>query len=164
MRMFHSIGTTAALAEAIGVWVGQGLCYRVQAQRMKRVHGAVVQGGDAEGTELVVLLGDIQSAQGGGFVSAAFEVICGMEFLLTGSPYYIVYTGRFCAPIGCYPSDGQQSGRPRMCQQPLQGIGQAVFANLSCLCNTHLQPPDQLFDGLPVNGVPVGLPVERRIS
>ena len=47
MRMFHSIGTTAALAEAIGVGVGQGLCDRVQAQRMERVHGAVVQGGDA---------------------------------------------------------------------------------------------------------------------
>jgi len=35
---------------------------------------------------------------------------------------------------------------------------------LNCLCNTHLQPPNQLLDGCPINGLPIGRPVERRIS
>jgi len=51
-----------------------------------------------------------------------------------------------------------------MCQQPLQGRDPAVFAELSCLGNTHLQPPNLLPDSHPVDGFPVLGLVERRIS
>jgi hypothetical protein len=51
-----------------------------------------------------------------------------------------------------------------MCQQPLQGQSPAVFAELNCLGNTHLQSSNLLPESPPVEGFPVPWWVERRIS
>lgn len=81
-----------------------------------------------------------------------------------GSPYYVVYPGRFCAPVGGHSPYRQQSGGARVCQQPLQGQSHAVSAEFDCLGNTHLQPSHLSPDSRPIDGVPVLGLGERRIS
>ena len=76
-------------------------------QRVERLHGAVVQGGNAQGTQLPVGLGDVNAAQGPGSVSMTFEVVSSLEFLSVSSPSNIIYTGRFSAPIRRYPMHSQ---------------------------------------------------------
>src|SRR5580765_4089346 len=120
MRVLQSIGTRASLPEAVGVWVGPRLGYGQEGQRVERLHGAVVQGGDAQRAKFAVLLWDVYPAKGFGSVSVTFEVICGLDFLSVGSPYYVVYSGRFGAPVGGHSPHRQQFGGTRMCQQPLQ--------------------------------------------
>lgn len=93
-----------------------------------------------------------------------FEVLCGVEFLSIGSPYYIIYPGRFSAPVGGHSPHRQQSGGTRMCQQPLQGQSRALSAEFDCLGNTYLQPSHLLPDGHPIDGVPVLGLGERRIN
>jgi len=102
MALDQGIGTPAAFAEAIGVLVGQGLHNGCESKRVKGLHGAVVQGGDAQGAQFAVGLGDVVSAQGTGSVSVTFEVDCRLEFLSVCSPDYVIYTGRFRAPIRRY--------------------------------------------------------------
>ena len=120
--------------------------------------------GNAQGAEFAVLLRDVYPAQGLRFVSVTFEVICGLEFLSVGSPYYLIYSGRFRAAVGCHPPHRQQSGSAGVRQQPLQGRSPAGVAELDCLGNTHLQPSNLLPDGHPVDGLPAPWWVERRIS
>jgi hypothetical protein len=60
--VLQSIGTRASLAEAVGVGVGPGLGYGCESQRVERLHGAVVQGGNAQWAEFSVLLRDVESA------------------------------------------------------------------------------------------------------
>jgi hypothetical protein len=104
-------------------------------------------------------------AQWPGSVSVTFEVDCGLEFLSVRSPSYVIYTGRFSAPIGRYPMHGQQPGRFRVSQQPLQGLRFAVSACLCCLGSTHLQPSNLLPYAGPVDGLPAVWPLgARRIS
>jgi hypothetical protein len=55
-------------------------------------------------------------AQRPGFVWVTFEVDGSLKFLSFRSPYYVIYTGRFSAPIRRYPMDGQQLGRFRVSQ------------------------------------------------
>ena len=105
--LLQGIGTTTAFAKAIGVSVGQSLGYGGERQRVKRLHGAVVQGGDAQGTQFAIGLGDVDAAQGPGSVSVTFEVEGSLEFLSIGSPSYLIYTGRFSAPVGRYSMHGQ---------------------------------------------------------
>ncbi len=93
----QGIGTTAAFAKTIGVSVGQNLGDGCECQRIKGLHGAVVQGGDAQGTP----------AQGPGSVSVTFEVEGSVEFLFSSSPDYVVYTGGFGPPICRYSLHGQ---------------------------------------------------------
>src|SRR5437867_11221099 len=62
--LLQSIGTPAAFAKAIGVSVRQSLGYGCERQRIKRLHGAVVQGGNAEGLLFVIGLGDVLSVLG----------------------------------------------------------------------------------------------------
>jgi hypothetical protein len=97
--LLQSIGTPAAFAKAIGVWVGQSLGYGGEGQRVERLHRPVVQGGNAQGSQFAVGLGDVTSAQGPGSVSVTFEVEGSLEFLSISSPDYVIYTGRFSAPI-----------------------------------------------------------------
>ena len=52
--LFQGIGTPAALAETIGVPIGQGLGYGGERKRVEGLLGAVVQGGDAQGTQFAV--------------------------------------------------------------------------------------------------------------
>src|SRR5512145_2799592 len=98
MRVPQGIGTTASLAKAVGVRVGPRLGHGREGQRVERLHGAVVQGGDVQRAKCAVLLWDVYPALGFGSVSVTFEVLCGVDFLSIGSPYYIIYPGRFCAP------------------------------------------------------------------
>src|SRR3974390_1989927 len=107
MGMLQSIGTRATFAEAVGVWVGHSLSYGCESQRVERLHGAVVQGGNAQRAKFAVLLRNIEPAQGFRFVSVTFEVICSLEFLFIGSPYYVIYPGRFSAPVGGHSPHGQ---------------------------------------------------------
>ena len=65
-------------------------------------------GKTASGTQFAVGLGELRSAQGPGSVSVAFEVEGRLEFLSIGSPSYVIYTGRFCAPVCRYPIHGQE--------------------------------------------------------
>lgn len=163
--MFQGIGTTAAFAEPIGVSVRQSFSYGCERQRVERLHGAVVHGGDAQGTEFSVWLGDVMPAQGPGSVSVTFEVDYSLDFLPVSSPYYVIYTGRFCAPIRRYPMHGQQLGRARVSQEPLQRLRFAVPACLCCLGNTCLQPSNRLPYTGPFDGFPVCRPAgERRIG
>jgi len=105
------------------------------------------------------------SAQRFGFVSVTFEVEGSLEFLSIGSPYYVIYTGRFRAPVRRYPMHGQELGRARVSQDPLQGLRLAVLSCLCCLGNTHLQPSNHLPHLGPVNGAPeVRCWGQRRIS
>src|SRR5208282_4579713 len=67
--LLQRIGTTPAFAKAIGVSVGQSLRYGGEGKRVKRLHGPVVQGGDAQGAQFAVGLGDVNAAQGPGSVS-----------------------------------------------------------------------------------------------
>src|ERR1035438_2845929 len=97
------ISTPAAFAKAIGVWIGQSLGYGGERQRIKRLHGAVVQGGNAQGTQFAIGLGDVMSAQGPGSVSVTFQVEGSLEFLFIGSPNDVIYPGRFSAPVRRYP-------------------------------------------------------------
>ena len=83
-----------------------------------------------------------------------FEVEGCVEFLSVGSPDYVIYTGRFSAPVRRYSMHGQQFGRARVSQDPLQGLHLAVLSCLCCLGNTHLQPPNLLPDVGPINGFP----------
>jgi hypothetical protein len=71
------------------------------------LHGAVVQGGNAQGAQFAIGLGDVVSAQRFGFVSVAFEVEGSLEFLFIRSPDYVIYTGRFSAPVRRYSMHGQ---------------------------------------------------------
>jgi hypothetical protein len=96
----------------------------------------------------------LMSAQGPGSVSVTFEVEGSLEFLSVGSPSYVIYTGRFRAPIRRYPMHGQELGRARVSQDPLQGLRLAVLSCLCCLGNTHLQPPNLLPGVGPINGFP----------
>src|SRR6266850_5506497 len=105
--LFQSIGTTAAFAKTIGVSVSQSLGYGCECQRVERLHGPVVHGGNAQGSEFAVGLGDVMPAQGPGFVSVTFEVEGSLEFLSVRSPSYIIYTGRFSAPVRRYPAHSQ---------------------------------------------------------
>ena len=88
-----------------------------------------------------------------------------MEFLSVCSPDYVIYTGRFSAPVRRYSMHGQQLGRAGVSQDPLQGLRPAVLSCLCCLGNTHLQPPNRLPDAGPINGFPRQRRWgERRIS
>ena len=152
--LLQRIGTTPAFAKAIGVSVGQSLRYGGEGERVKRLHGPVVQGGDAQGAQFAVGLGDVNAAQGPGSVSVTFEVEGRLKFLSSGSPSYIIYTGRVSAPVRRDPMHGQEFGRARVSQEPLQGLH---LAPVSCLCglgNTHLQPPNLLPDAGPIHGFP----------
>ena len=163
--LFQGIGTAASFAKAIGVSVGQSLGYGCECQRVKRLHGAVVHRGNAQGSQFAIGLGDVMSAQGPGSVSVTFEVEGRVEFLSISSPSYVIYTGRFRAPIRRYSMHGQQLGRARVSQDPLQGLRLALLSRLCCLGNTHLQPPNLLPDARPVNGFPRQRRWgERRIS
>ena len=104
--LFQGISTPAAFAKAIGVSVGQSLRYGCECQRVKRLHGAVVQGGNAQGAQFAVGLGDVVSAQRLGFVSVTFEVEGSLEFLFIRSPDHVIYTGRFSAPVRGDPMHG----------------------------------------------------------
>jgi hypothetical protein len=150
--LFQGIGTTAAFAKTIGVSVSESFGYGCERQRVKRLHGPVVHGGNAQGTEFAVCFWDIMPAQWPGSVSVTFEVDCGLEFLSVSSPSYVIYTGRFSAPICCYPMHGQQPGRLRVSQQPLQRLRLAVSACLCCLGNTRLQPSNLHLLSLCYNG------------
>src|SRR5205823_6060029 len=79
--LFQGIGTPAAFAKAIGVSVCQSFNYGSECQRVERLHGAVVQGGNAQGTQFAVGLGDVVSAQRFRFVSVTFEIKGSLEFL-----------------------------------------------------------------------------------
>ena len=103
----QGIGTTATFAKTIGVSVGQNLGDGCESQRIKGLHGAVVQGGNAQGTQFTVGLGDVMSAQGQGAVSVTFEVEGSVEFLCSSSPDYVIYTGGFSPPICRYSVHGQ---------------------------------------------------------
>ena len=152
--LLQDIGTTTAFAKAIGVSVGQSLGYGGEGKRVKRLHSSIVQGGDAQGAQFAVGLGDVNAAQGPGSVSVTFEVEGRLKFLSIGSPSYIIYTGRVSAPVRRDPMHGQEFGRARVSQDPLQG---SHLAPVSCLCglgNTHLQPPNLLPDAGPINGFP----------
>ena len=105
--LLQGIGTASAFAKAIGVSVGQSLGYGGEGKRVKRLHGAVVQGGNAQGSQFAVGLGDVEAAQGPGSVSVTFEVEGSLEFLSVGSPSYVIYPGRVSAPVGRYPMHGQ---------------------------------------------------------
>src|ERR1035441_7161816 len=164
MNVCQSISTTATFAKAVGVWVRQSLRYGCEGQRVERLHGAVVQGGNAQWAPFAVFLRDIDPAQGFGFVSVTFEVICGLEFLSVRSPYYVIYSGRFGASVGCHSPHRQPSGGTRMCQQPLQGQRLAPVAVPDCLGNTHLQPSHLLPESPPMECLPVPWLVERRIN
>src|ERR1035441_1525389 len=94
------------------------------------------------------------SAQGPGSVSVTFQVEGSLEFLFIGSPNDVIYPGRFSAPVRRYLMHGQQFGRARVSQEPLQGLGLAVVSCLCCLGNTHLQPPNRLPDLGPISGFP----------
>jgi len=113
-QMRQSISTTASFAKAVGVWVSPGFRYGCEGQRVERLHGSVVQGGNAQGAKFAVLLQDVYSSEWFGPVSVTFEVICGLEFLSVGSPYDLVYTGRPAALVGGYHPHGQPSGGARM--------------------------------------------------
>jgi hypothetical protein len=43
----NGVGAGTAFSESVGVTVGERLGYRNQGQRMKRLHGAVLHGGNA---------------------------------------------------------------------------------------------------------------------
>ena len=101
------VGTAAAFAKTIGVSVGQNLGDGCECKRIKGLHGAVVQGGNAQGSQFAVGLGDVMSAQGSGSVSVTFEVEGCLDFLSICSPDYVIYTGRFGAPIRRYSMHGQ---------------------------------------------------------
>src|SRR6185369_6618436 len=60
--LFQSISTPAAFAEAIGISVCQNFGYGYECQRVKRLHGAVVHGGNAQGSQFTVGLEDVMSA------------------------------------------------------------------------------------------------------
>jgi len=152
--LLQSIGTAEAFAKAIGVSVGQSLRYGGEGERIERLHGPVVQGGDAQGAQFAVGLGDVNAAQGPGSVSVTFEVEGRLKFLSIGSPSYIIYTGRVSAPVRRDPMHGPEFGRARVSQDPLQGLRLAVLSCLCCLGNTHLQPPNLLPDAGPINGFP----------
>jgi len=152
--LLQGIGTTPAFAKAIGVSVRQSLGYGGEGKRVERLHSPVVQGGDAQGAQFAVGLGDVNAAQGPGSVSVTFEAEGSLEFLSIGSPDYVIYTGRFSTPVRRDPMHGQEFGRARVSQDPLQGLH---LAPVSCLCglgNTHLQPPNLLPDVGPINGFP----------
>jgi hypothetical protein len=121
---------------------------------VERLHGAVVQGRDAQGAKLAIFLRYIDSAQGFGFISVTSEVICGLEFLSICLPSYVIYPRCVGTPVGCHSSDSQQSGRMRVRQQPLQSRSSAVFAELNRLGNTHLQPSNLLLEGFPKDCLP----------
>src|SRR5215470_20213031 len=133
--LFQGIGTPAAFAEAVGISVGQSFGYGCECQRVEGLHGAVVQGGDAQGSQFAVGLGDIMSAEGLGSVSVTFEVEGSVEFLLIASPDDVIYAGRFSASVRCYFMHGQELGRVRVSQDPLQGLHLAVLSCLCCLGN-----------------------------
>ena len=162
--LLQGIGTPTAFAKALGVSVGQSLSYGGERERVKRLHGAVVQGGNAQGSQFAVGLGDVMAAQGPGSVSVTFEVEGSLEFLSVRSPANVIYTGRVSAPIGRYPMHGQYFGRARVSQDPLQGLRPAVLSCLCCLGNTHLQPPNRLPDAEPAYGFPRQRRGRRRIS
>ena len=162
--MSQSIGATATFAKTVGVWVSRRLGYGCEGQRVERLHSAVVQGGDAQGAKLAVFLRYIDSAQGLGFVSVTLEVICGLEFLSIRSPSYVIYPRSVGTPVGCHSPYGHESGRARVCQQPLQSRSSAALAELNRLGNTHLQPSNLLLKGSPGDCLPEPWPVERRIS
>ena len=164
VSVLESIGTPAALAEAVGVRVGPSLGYGCQGQRVERLHGAVVQGGNAQGAKFAVFLRDIDAAQGLGSVSVTFEVICGLEFLSVRSPYDVIYTGRFERP-GSWSLAAPPRTWRRGCESAATArLRPAVFALLNCLGNTHLQPSNLLLKGRPVDGLPLDWSVERRIG
>src|SRR5207245_3923579 len=58
----QSIGTAAAFAKTIGVSIGQSLGYGCERQRVERLHGSVVHGGNAQGSQFAIGLGDVMSA------------------------------------------------------------------------------------------------------
>ena len=60
-----------------------------------------------KGRSLPLGLGDVMPAQGPGSVSVTFEVEGSLEFLFIRSPDYVVYTGRFSAPVRRYSMHGQ---------------------------------------------------------
>ena len=105
--LFQSIGAATAFAKAIRVSVSQSLGYGCECQRVKRLHGAVVQGGNAQRTQFAIGLGDVMSAQGPGSVSVTFEAEDCLEFLSVSSPSDIIYTGGSSAPIRRYSMHGQ---------------------------------------------------------
>src|SRR5712664_3726463 len=97
--LLQSIGAATAFAKAIGVSVSQSLRDGGERKRVERLHGPVVQGGDAQGTQFAVGLGDVVPAQGPGSVTVTFEVEGSLEFLSICSPSHIINTGRFCTPV-----------------------------------------------------------------
>src|SRR5437899_9612119 len=114
--LFQSIGTPAAFAKPVGGCVSQSLGYGRERQRVERLHGPVVHGGNAQRTEFAVAFGNVVPAQRPGSVSVTFEVDCSLDFLSISSPYYVIYTGRFCAPIRRDRMHGQYFSRFRVSQ------------------------------------------------
>ena len=59
----NGVGAGAPFSKPVGVAVTD--CFRngFESQRVERLHGAVPQGGNAPGTQLAVLFGDVVSAQ-----------------------------------------------------------------------------------------------------
>src|SRR5829696_6416805 len=82
----NGVGAGAALPEPIGVAVGDRLRDGRQCQRMQRLHGSVLHGGNAQWAQLAVLLRNVEPAQWEWPVASTFQVLHCCVFLLISPP------------------------------------------------------------------------------
>ncbi len=144
------------LAKAVGVGIGGRFDDRIQGEEVECLVRPVDHGGNAEMSELAVLLGDRDAAERLGMVAAAAKAGNGGSFAGGGVPSLSIYSRCSFARRFCHSSHRQGFGAERAGQQALQGFDLAPSAFLDCLHDTRLEPTNHAIDLAPGDGVPVG--------
>ena len=116
--------------------------------KVQRLHRPVVHGGDRQRSKLAVFLRNVDSPKGEGSVSSPFQHFDGSDLLLRGLPDDSVDSRSSLSLVGGDPPDGQNAGRQRAGQNPLQGFDPARFSFPVRLRDTELELFDVLAEPL----------------
>ncbi len=99
VALVDGIGATPIQAKPVGIGIARGLSHRLQGQRIKRLRGAVVHGGNTQRAHLAVLLRYVHPAQWLGSITATAQGLYSSHSLLRRVPDCSVYAGGFSASV-----------------------------------------------------------------
>jgi hypothetical protein len=102
VTLIQGIGTTAFLAKAVGVGIGQRFLDRVQAEEVQSLHGPVGQGGDAQRTQLgwVAAFRNVDAPQRLWLIAVATQSAESFRLQLRSVPDVAVHSGSGGTLIG----------------------------------------------------------------
>ena len=144
MALSEGIGRGPFGSEAIRVRVRHFFRNGDEGLKMERLHRPIEHGGNRQRPTFAVLLRDINPSKRLGPVAPPFQHGNGFCFLLRGLPDDPVDTRSSLSLVGGDSPDGQDAGRQRAGEDPLQGFHLARFPVPVRLRDTKLELSDVL--------------------